>query len=206
MTQHALAFAPPDSPVAAALGDAFYRLHPAVQARFAHEPEPDCEVVYQGVMETVHCSPAGQLFAVTTRIIGNPLIAARGHDIAMTVRLGRRDSGGVWWRRTYHLDRPRTVTSVKREDAQGRLCEYVGFGFGMRLDVFARGGALHFVSTRYFWEIAGVQIPLPHLVTPGRTHVTHQEIGGGTFRFTIAMDHPWLGRTFYQTGLFARTA
>jgi len=192
----------PDSPVAAALGNDFHRLHPAVQARFAHEPEPGRDVIYEGVMEKVHYSVAGWLFALVTRVIGNPLIAVRGRDIAMTVRLSSRPGGGVWWRRTYHLARPRTVTSAKREDTQGRLCEYVGLGFGMRLDAYVLRGALHFISTRYFWEIAGRQIPLPHWLAPGRTHVVHAEIGGGIFCFTITMDHPWLGRTFYQTGLF----
>lgn len=182
------------------LGGDWHRLHPSVRARFAHEPEQP--VLYEGVMETVHCSRAGWLFAQLTRLIGNPLTARRGHDIPMQVRLTRRDGGGVWWRRTYGFDRPVTVTSAKRENARGRLCEYVGMGFGMRLTVYAKDGALHFVSERYFWEVAGRQIPLPHWLSPGETHVSHTDLGGGFFRFTISMDHRQLGRTFYQTGIF----
>ncbi len=193
-----------ESPLKALMGADWHRLHPAVQARFLHEPEAGHPVVYQGVMEKVHCSATGWLFAQATRAIGNPLAAHRGTDIAMEVRLTPCEKGGVCWRRTYGFARPFTVTSAKRQDAQGRLCEYVGFGFGMRLNVFARRGALHFVSERFFWEVAGVQIPLPHWLSPGRTHVTHEDLGGGEFRFTITMDHLWLGRTFFQTGRFHR--
>lgn len=182
------------------LGANWYRLHPAVRARFAREPEKP--VLYKGVMEVVHCSSAGWLFAQLTRLIGNPLAAHRGCNIAMQVLLTQRDGGGVWWQRTYGFARPFTVISAKRENAKGQLCEYVGMGFGMRLGVFAKDGALHFISERYFWEVAGIQIPLPHWLSPGQTHVIHTDLGGGDFRFTISMDHRQLGRTFYQTGLF----
>ena len=182
------------------LGGDWYRLHPSVRARFAYEPAQP--VLYEGVMETVHCSRAGWLFAQLTRLIGNPLTAQRGRDIPMQVLLTKREGGGVWWRRTYGFGRPVTVTSAKRENAMGQLCEYVGMGFGMRLRVQAKDGALHFISERYFWEISGRQIPLPHWLSPGQTHVSHTDLGGGDFRFTISMDHRQLGRTFYQTGIF----
>ncbi len=186
------------------LGGDWYRLHPSVRARFAHEPEQP--VLYEGIMETVHCSNAGWLFAQLTRLIGNPLAAHRGRNIPMQVRLTKREGGGVWWQRTYGFARPFTVISAKRENAKSQLCEYVGMGFGMRLHVYAKDGALHFVSERYFWEIASWQIPLPHWLSPGQTHVSHTDLGGGDFRFTISMDHRQLGRTFYQTGIFRETA
>ncbi len=187
-------------PLPRLLGGDWYRLHPSVQARFAHEPEQP--VLYEGVMETVHCSRAGWLFAQLTRLIGNPLAAHRGRNIPMQVRLTKREGGGVWWQRTYGFTRPFTVISAKRENAKGQLCEYVGMGFGMRLRVYAKDGALHFFSERYFWEIAGRQIPLPYWLSPGQTHVSHTDLGSGDFRFTISMDHRQLGRTFYQTGIF----
>jgi hypothetical protein len=62
------------------------------------------------------------------------------------------------------------------------------------------------VRARYFGEIAGRQIPLPHWPSPDETHVSHTDPGGGFFRFTISMDHRQLGRTFYQTGTFRQAA
>ena len=189
------------------MGTDWYRLHPAVQARFLFEPQPGAPVCYTGIMDKVHCSAAGWLFAQVTRLIGNPLAAHRGRDVPMQVRLIKRPGrSGVFWQRSYGFAgrRPFVVTSAKREDAKGRLCEYVGFGFGMRLKAFARQGALHFISQRYFWQVGGVQISLPHWLSPGRTRVSHTDLGGGRFRFTIAMDHVFLRRTFYQTGVFYR--
>lgn len=186
------------------LGADWHCLQPSVQARFAHEPERP--ILYEGVMEMVHCSRAGWLFAQLTRLIGNPLTPHRGRDVPMQVLLTKRDGGGVWWQRTYAFYKPFTVISAKRENAKGQLCEYVGLGFGMRLRVYAKDGALHFKSARYFWEVAGVHIPLPHWLSPGETHVSHTDLAGGNFRFTIAMDHRQLGRTFYQTGVFRETA
>ncbi len=193
-----------ESPLKAIMGPDWHRLHPAVQARFLHEPEAGKPVIYQGIMEKVHVSAAGWLFAQATRLIGNPLSRHRGADVPVQVRLTPCEKGGVRWQRIYGFARPFVVTSAKREDAHGRLCEYVGMGFGMRLRVFARRGALHFESQRYFWEVAGRQIPLPHWLSPGVTHVVHEDLGDGDFRFTIAMDHAFLGRTFFQTGRFHR--
>jgi hypothetical protein len=186
------------------LGGDWYRLHPAVRERFARDPEPGQPIRYTGAMETVEASFAGRLFARFTQLIGRPLAIHTGRNVPMDVTLVKRADGGVDWRRLYHFPgrRPVLVSSAKRADAGGHLCEYVGCGFGMQLNVSAREGALHFVSETYFWEVMGRQIPLPGWLSPGRAHVVHEDLGGGKFRFSLAMDHVWLGRTFYQSGVF----
>jgi hypothetical protein len=187
------------------LGSDWHRLHPAIRERFDHEPEPGQPIDYIGAMETVEASFVGRLFARLTQLIGGPLAVHTGRDVPMRVTLVKRADGGVDWRRLYHFPgrRPALVTSAKRADAKGRLCEYVGGGFGMRLNVFAQHGTLHFVSDTYFWEVMGRQIALPGWLSPGQAHVSHEDLGGGDFRFTLVMDHVWLGRTFYQTGVFS---
>ncbi len=186
------------------LGLDWYRLHPAIRERFSHEPEPGTPIVYAGVMETVHASFMGKLFARLTRLIGGPLADHAGLAVPASVTLVKHANGGVEWRRLYHFpDRPVLAVSTKRADTNDRLCEYAGCGFGMRLNVFAQHGALHFVSETYFWDVMGRQIPLPGWLSPGKAHVIHEDLGGGRFRFTLAMEHVWLGRTFYQTGVFS---
>jgi hypothetical protein len=186
------------------LGGDWYRLHPAIRERFGHDPEPGNPIVYEGVMETVHASPAGRLFARLTQLIGGPLAVHMGSEVPMRVTLVKRADGGVDWLRLYRFPgrKPVLVSSTKRANAKGRLCEYAGRGFGMQLNVFARRGALHFVSETYFCEILNRQIPLPDWLSPGQTHVTHEDLGHNRFRFSLAVDHVWLGRTFYQTGVF----
>lgn len=194
-----------ESTIKKQLGKEWEALHPAIRRRFATEPALHEHIVYRGRMETIERSFTGMLFAQFTRLIGNPLTPYAGRNVGMDVLLYRKTGlAGVYWRRTYYYKgrAPYSVTSVKREDGKGRMTECVGAGFGMVLDVSARDGNLHFRSTRYFWRLGPVYLPLPHLLSPGETHVAHEDLGEGNFRFTISMTHPWLGRTFYQTGLF----
>ena len=113
------------------------------------------------------------------------------------------DASGVW-NRSYLLPRGQryTVTSVKRFDPDAGLLECLGRGFVMHLDLYAEPDALHFVSAGYAWHCGPVKIPLPRLLSPGDTHVIHRELGGGRFRFTLSIRHPWLGELAYQEGDF----
>ncbi|MES2674291.1 MAG: DUF4166 domain-containing protein [Pseudomonadota bacterium] len=194
-----------ESTIKKQMGAEWSRLNPNVQERFATEPALTEQVFYRGIMETVECSLFGKIFAQLTRPVVNPLTPYKGKNVPLDVILYRKPGmPGVYWQRTYyHLGRaPYTVTSVKGQGSNGGLTESVGAGFGMELSVSAEEGSLVFRSTRYIWALGKFRVPLPHLLTPGETRVTHQDLGDGTFRFTISMDHLWLGRTFYQTGIF----
>lgn len=197
---------PAHSTIRNQLGENWHKLHPRICQRFATEPQLGQPVYYRGIMDSVTCSAAGRLFAHLTRIIGNPLTPFNGTNIRMDVKLFKRPrKSGVCWERCYYLPgkKPYHVTSVKRESHKGEMLECVGGGFGMVLKVSAEKQQLHFRSIRYFWQLANLRIPLPHIISPGATHVVHEQVAGKTFRFTITMRHPWLGRTFYQTGLFS---
>lgn len=186
------------------LGKNWYKLHPNIQYRFNKLPTIDKPITYYGTMQEVVCSKAGWLFALLTRIIGNPLAPYQGKNIPMVVKLSTQaNDSGVFWQRTYQFKhhKPYTVVSVKKE-GNGKMMECVGAGFGMFLYVSAEDEALHFKSTRYFCKLFGCYVPLPHWLCPGQTHVIHKDLGSGQFRFTISMDHSLLGRTFYQTGIF----
>lgn len=191
-----------------ALGKSWHLLNPNIQRRFNRLPTESSPIVYHGNMEQIECSKAGWLFATLTKIIGNPLSPHQGVDIPMVVELTtRKKQKGVFWKRTYDFPdkKPFSVTSVKKDDA-GRMMECVGGGFGMFLDVYAENGALHFKSSRYFWQFLRWYIPLPHWLSPGETHVIHEDLaqshGVGMFRFSITMHHKILGTTFLQTGVF----
>ena len=47
-----------------------------------------------------------------------------------------------------------------------------------------------------------MRLALPLLTSPGRAHVIHSDMGGGTFRFTLIFTHPLFGETLFQDGLF----
>ncbi|ATQ44319.1 DUF4166 domain-containing protein [Caulobacter mirabilis] len=182
--------------------DAWARLPAAVRRRFGAHAAAQ-EIVYRGRMR-VEATLAGRLFAQICRLIGTPLAPWTGDDVPVDVDVHQDRRGGLTWARTYHFAgrRPILVSSTKLMDARGDLLEVVRGGLGMALDVIEADGALHFHSRFYFIEAMGLRLRIPDLATPGRAHVVHEDLGGGAFRFTLAFNHPWLGRTLHQDGVF----
>ena len=72
----------------------------------------------------------------------------------------------------------------------------------MRLHVYERDRALHFLSTRYFVRIGPFAVPLPHFLSPGVAHVIHSDLGNENFRFEMTFTHPLFGTLFHQDGVF----
>lgn len=188
--------------VRGALGEeAWARLPPAVQARFV-----DCAAVveYRGRFEIVRASLIGRWLALLCRLIGTPVAPYTGSHVPASVRVFGDGNGGVVWERSYHFPGRRAcvVKSTKRCDSRGILIEELPFGLSMPLAVFEQGGVLHFLSTSYFFSCLGLRLRVPGLLPPGRTHVEHIDEGGGWFRFTMTVTHPWLGEVYFQTGRF----
>ena len=209
MMRAAPGFHPPgrvaDESFRSLLGElAWRRLPSAVRERFAWKPAPGTEVRYAGTMLVVRSSAAGWLTAQACRLIGTPLASYRGADVPVTVTLSADGDGGVAWDRLYRFPgrAPVSCRSVKKATADG-LIECVGAGIGMWLKLLEHKGELHFRSTGYFWRRGGLRLRLPHWLTPGELLVVHADLGGGWFRFRIAVNHPLLGETFFQDGIFA---
>lgn len=181
---------------------AWGELPAAVRARFGHDAHRR-RTAYEGTM-AVRASPVGLIFAQLCRLIGTPLAPWTGEDVPTTVEVYMHPDGGLVWDRTYAFEgrRPVSVASRKVMDRYGRLLEVVRGGLGMALDVTVEDRALHFRSRYYFATVAGVQLRIPSLLTPGRAHVVHADEGEGRFRFTMRFIHPLLGETVFQDGVF----
>ena len=187
------------------LGDAaWHRLHPAVRARFAVKPAPGEVLIFTGTMGVVRRSWFGWLMAQICRLVGTPLVSHQGRNVPAHVRVSSGPGGGIIWERRYTFDgtKPVTVRSTKRPDPPTGLLECVGYGLGMRLRLFERDGALHFVSVGYCLDIGRRRVDIPDLLTPGEAHVVHKDEGAGWFRFTLRFRHRWFGETCYQEGVF----
>lgn len=185
------------------LGEAGWnRLDPAIRSRFGEESR---DRSFYGLMTTVRLSRAGRALALLSRLFGRSLCPKTGRHIVTKIDVAGEagDTSGTW-NRSYLLPAGRryTVTSVKRFDPRDGLLECLGRGFVMRLDLKAQPDALHFVSVGYAWHAGPVKISLPRLLSPGDTHVIHRELGGGRFRFTLSIVHPWLGELAFQEGDF----
>lgn len=178
------------------------RLPAAVRARFSIDAGRTPHA-YDGAM-TVEASLAGAVFAHLCRLIGTPLAPFTGDAVPVRVDVRPTPGGALVWDRTYRFPgrKPLCVSSAKVMGADGRLMEIVRGGLGMTLRLVVAGGGLHFHSTGYFLQLRGWRLPIPVLLTPGHAHVSHEDQGGGIFRFTLRFTHPVLGRTIFQTGLF----
>jgi hypothetical protein len=199
-TSAADAAAPLD--IRALMGDAaWFRLPAAVRHRFAAR---HADAVYEGRMAKLECSWVGLCFAALSRLVGAPLTAMRAHDVPAVVRVSDDGHGGVIWER--HFEAPgceaSLVRSTKELGPDGMLFERTDGGLGMALAVFEQDGALVFESRRYELVLGGRRLVVPAFLTPGICRVTHTDLGAGSFRFTLTMDHPLWGRTFHQTGDF----
>jgi hypothetical protein len=182
---------------------AWYRLKGPVRSRFAVKPLPGRAFVWAGTMEVVHLSRVGHVFASLLRLFGMPLAPWTGRDVPVAITLTAAGPQATQWARRYEFARaPVVVASRKTLDTALKLIELTRGGLGMRLSVAEVSGALCFASERFFWRVGRLTLPIPLLLTPGRLTVDHEELGGGTFRFSLAMRHPLLGLTVFQTGVF----
>ena len=186
---------------------AWHRLAAPVRRRFAVKPLPGRAFVWAGTMEVVHLSRVGRAFAGLLRFCGMPLAPWIGRDVPATITLTSVGTAAgthaTQWARRYDFARASVIVSSRKTlDAKLKLLELTRGGLGMRLSVAELSGALCFASQRFFWRIGRLTVPIPLLLTPGRLTVDHEELGGGTFRFSLAMRHPLCGLTVFQTGVF----
>jgi hypothetical protein len=189
------------------LGDtAWQRLPQAVRARFG---DPVVAVDYVGEFEVVRASWLGRVIATVCRLIGTPVVPGTGVNVPAIVHVGPT-SEGVAWHREYRWPRaaPCLVRSTKVIEPDGSLVEQLPARLCMPLRVYEAGGALHFLSRGYYFDLGRlrngrrVKVPLPKWLSPGTTHVEHHDEAGGWFRFTMTVTHPVFGEMFFQTGRF----
>ena len=180
------------------------RLHPDIRQRFSL-PRVHRRVTYRGTMHEIYLSPAGRLLASACRLIGTPLALHSGTEVPMEVRVYPDDElGGMTWDRYYLYPDKKTnrVRSTKVIQPDCGMIEVVGCGFGMHLHVYERERALVFESRRFFWQFGALRVPIPSLLTPGKTIVRQSALDHGSFEFSLDVRHPLLGLVFYQVGTF----
>jgi len=180
---------------------AWARLPAAVQARFGRDAHTAASVViYEGTAK-VRASWTGRAFAQLCRLVGTPVAPYVGEQVRMTVRVFA-SARGIVWERHYDFGRRKCIVrSTKELDGEG-LVENLGMGLNMRLAVFERDGALHFSSKGYFFRVRSLQLHVPDWFLPGATHVVHEDLGAGQFRFAMRTEHRWFGAMYEQDGIF----
>ena len=186
--------------------DSWMRLPAAVRRRFGKRVRGGASVAYQGVVTRMQMNWAGWALAQVTRLIGAPLpydMSCAGKPAVVIVTEDIAGNGQFWIRQCGRAAGfPQMVHSSKRFSGPTGLEEYIGYGIGMALTVTAQSDALLFKSDHYFVSVFGRRIRIPNLLAPGALVIGHHDLGEGTFRFSLQLDHKWLGAVLSQDAVF----
>lgn len=189
--------------------DEWGRLPLAVWRRFSKRLAGGKTVVYVGEIEESRHSRAGWWLAQLTRLIGGPLPTGSetGVPIIVTVTEDATGGGQVWTRICARSKGfPQVIHSAKRFAGPTGLEEYIGCGISMALRLSVAREALFFRSAGYFLGLGTLRLPLPGWLTPGALTVSHADLGGGAFRFSLELVHPRHGMLIRQSAVFRESA
>ena len=188
------------------LGAEWKKLHPDIQMRFAKNPAPGKPLLYTGMLSELKCSTAGKIIGyLTMPLIKGALIPYSDSNFPVDIEVySKPNCPSIFKQRIYHLHarKPIQFTSYMQESEKGEVLEYVGMGLGMKLVLHVQEGNLYFTSDGYFWEILGFRIPLPGILTPGKTFLCHRNDNPSQFNIRIEIKHCLFGTTFTQVGVF----
>jgi uncharacterized protein DUF4166 len=185
--------------------DAWGRLPVAVWRRFSKRLADGKTVVYVGEIEESFHSRAGWWLAQLARLIGGPLPTGMETrvPIIVTVTEDVASGGQVWTRICTRSDGfPQVIHSAKRFAGPTGLEEYIGCGVSMALRLAVEHEALLFHSAGFFISIGRYRLALPERLSPGALTVSHADLGGGNFRFTLELIHPRHGVLLRQAAIF----
>ncbi|MCA6117243.1 DUF4166 domain-containing protein [Bradyrhizobium sp. WSM 1738] len=183
------------------------RLPLATWRRFSKRFADGETVVYVGTIEEASFTPAGWWLAQLARLIGGPLPLCGETGVPMVVTVTEAKGGQIWTRICARSDGfPQVIHSAKRFAGPTGLEEYVGYGVSMALRISVEREALVFRSVGYSLQIGWWRLPLPPWMTPGDLTVTHSDLGGGAFRFTLEVVHPRFGKLIRQSAVFMEAA
>jgi len=183
------------------------RLPLAIWRRFSKRFADGETVVYVGTIEEASFSRAGWWLAQLARVIGGPLPLCTETGVPMVVTVTEASGGQIWTRICARSNGfPQVIHSAKRFAGPTGLEEYVGYGVSMALRISVEQEALVFRSVGYSLQIGPLRLPLPPRFTPGDLTVTHSDLGGGVFRFTLEIVHPRFGMLIRQSAIFREAA
>jgi hypothetical protein len=185
--------------------DDWKRLPAATRQRFSKRLADGRTAIYVGEVIEIGFSRIGWWLAQIARLIGGPLPISTDTQVPsiVTVTEDAATSGQIWTRIYARRNGfPQVIHSSKCFAGHTGLEEYLGFGVGMALRIVVDGEDLLFRSAGYFVQAWRLKFWLPAFLTPGALTVTHTDLGGGEFQFTLDIVHPRFGMLVHQSAVF----
>ena len=197
----------PDCRFRALLGEKAWNALPAsVRNRFGKRLEGGASVVYQGVVVAMRRNLAGYLLSHLARLVGGPLPfdMTSVHRPAVVSVTEDCAGDGQFWIRQYGRASgfPQVIHSSKRFAGPTGIEEYIGSGIGMALRVAAAPDGLTFRSDHYFLQLGARRLRLPAWLSPGALTITHRDLDGGKFLFSLTLESVLFGELVHQDALF----
>ncbi len=188
------------------LGSEWRNLHPDIRQRFGRRPYIGKPLSYTGTLDELGCSRIGRVIGwLAQPFLHGALIPICDQGVPVDIQVCTCPSSPrLYKKRIYRLNGRHAVrfTSYMLEGKKGEILEYVGFGLGMKLRLHVEGGNLHFTSDGYFWNMKLFRMPIPSILTPGTTFLSHRNEDPSRFSIRIEIRHCLFGRTFWQAGVF----
>ena len=194
------------------------RLPLAVRRRFGRRVALGDALIYRGHVEFNRVNRWGLALTNLLRLIGAPLPLDTDNEgaaavVTVTEAPGPNgEHGGQVWMRQYARkdDKhpfPQIIQSAKRFEGPTGVEEYIGGGVGMSLKACVEGQELVFRAQDIFWDIklplgktrnGKIRLTLPRWLGPKVLRAGHEEIGNGSFAFTLKLEHKWFGKMIDQ--------
>lgn len=179
-----------------------------IRKRFSKRLAGGRTTVYTGEILETRMTRAGWCLAQIARLIGAPLPTATDSHVPMvvTVTEDMASEGQIWTRLcTRRNGFPQIINSSKRFAGPTGIEEYLGYGISIAMTIHAVDGALVFRSGDYSLRMLGRRFRLPAWLRPAEMTVTHAELGGGRFIFTLDVVHPRFGPLISQAAAFTES-
>ncbi|WP_434055850.1 MAG: DUF4166 domain-containing protein [Roseibium sp.] len=189
------------------LGESAWKaLPPPVRRRFGKRLKGGSSVVYQGIVVAMRRNIAGYIFSHLARLVGAPLPydMTSVHQPAVVTVTEDCAGDGQFWIRQYGREAgfPQVIHSSKRFAGPTGIEEYIGSGIGMALRVGVEDDGLSFRSDHYFLQFGSWRLRLPGWCSPGALTITHRDLGGTRFLFSLTLESRFFGELVHQDALF----
>lgn len=179
-----------------ALGEAWHRLPPALQAH--HLPGSTRDVGQLAVEHPGWVGPVLHLaWALGVRLPRRAPVVDTRVDKTTT---GQRQQ----WRRTLRLPdgRVQRFDSAWVPGRPGRIVEFVNGWLGLEIAPQVVDGRLHYRGTWHVVRIGRHLVGLPEWLLLGHTTIVEEAVDARHFRMDFRLRHPLLGETYRYAGVF----
>ena len=191
-----------------ALREDWDSLAPAIRAHYGIAPFTRQQIRVEGTMHKVSHSAYAKLLMPFARLAG-ALIPFQGREVPVhVVNYSRPDRPGYFWERVFHFPgrKPFPFPSHMVCSGDHEITEFVRFGFGIRLKLSVKDGALIEADRGYVLSLGPISVPLPINLIMGWASIEESPVTATEFDMKMALRHPVFGETFAYNGRFTIVA